>query len=947
MPEGFKIASAWVEVKPDLTGFTEKVNSDLEAAEREIQIPVALDKTKLAREVEETRGEVEHEPPLRIPVSLKTASYAEASARMRELEQELDAHPVKVPTTAQDPINAAFVAKLQSSIKAIAADSLKIPATPDMDAFRAKVDAALAEMSATSREKLDVIPDLARFRTEVIGEVEALQAEVKATIKVEPDEDSLAGLKKKTEKAADDTGRGAGGLMATAIAAGVVAGGPVVGAAMAGIGATGLIALGAVLNKGDSNIDAAWKTLATNARDQSNAMSFAMVQPITDAIDNIDADLTRQGPAFSRMFTSAAADIPILTTGLNDFTDGALAGFDAAIEHSQPIVQGLSSLLGQIGAGLSDIGNHVAASSGRIGTDLSELGTLVHTAESAIGSLISVTSGLAQGALPGMSGALHTVDAAMGGFDATLGSLEPAIGGIATVAIGARTAFSKLAPMSEKLAGSLASKGGLLGSMSGLADGIPIVGAAMTGLSLLEGILSSQSEQTAQAIADQARSSDNLNKSLGSLTNATQHQIDAAVQSNAANQKFFGDIGIDLPTTLRMAGVSMGDFTSAVEQGGPKLDAIRDKLYTYVAGLQHLDDTQQNVTDQQHSAGEAASTLAGQLGNLNQAWQNSNAVAAEHALQLAQLSLGTDHASLNTAQLASDIAVLGDDTSTTNARINALTDALHLMADNGAEPANDAIAQAWSTVNGLGSALQGTSGRLLEANGQLDLATTRGEAANTAIEGLRGQVSAYAQALSSQGASAADVQAKTQTLIDQMVGPLAKALGISVDQVRALIKQYDIVPQTIVTTITANTAPAYSAVNTLLSRISNASATVAVNIARGAGVHGVEVPQAAGHIVSFHAAGGFEGLSPMSPIAQVVPPSSWRVVGDRSDVSESYIPLDPGSPRSQAILTETNRLMGRSGGSTTNNWYVSTQDPYQTAQLVAAQQQWNALVGAR
>jgi hypothetical protein len=47
----------------------------------------------------------------------------------------------------------------------------------------------------------------------------------------------------------------------------------------------------------------------------------------------------------------------------------------------------------------------------------------------------------------------------------------------------------------------------------------------------------------------------------------------------------------------------------------------------------------------------------------------------------------------------------------------------------------------------------------------------------------------------------------------------------------------------------------------------------------------------------------------MRPIAEMVPASSWRVVGDRSDVPEAYIPLD-GSPRSMAILAETMRRMG-------------------------------------
>src|SRR5690606_33238001 len=46
------------------------------------------------------------------------------------------------------------------------------------------------------------------------------------------------------------------------------------------------------------------------------------------------------------------------------------------------------------------------------------------------------------------------------------------------------------------------------------------------------------------------------------------------------------------------------------------------------------------------------------------------------------------------------------------------------------------------------------------------------------------------------------------------------------------------------------------------------------------------------------------GLTSMSPIAQMVKPNTWRVVGDRMDVDEAYIPLD-GSKRSKDILLET------------------------------------------
>ncbi|WP_338601608.1 hypothetical protein [Saccharopolyspora sp. SCSIO 74807] len=74
---------------------------------------------------------------------------------------------------------------------------------------------------------------------------------------------------------------------------------------------------------------------------------------------------------------------------------------------------------------------------------------------------------------------------------------------------------------------------------------------------------------------------------------------------------------------------------------------------------------------------------------------------------------------------------------------------------------------------------------------------------------------------------------------------------------------------------------------------------------------GIPLPlgNATGNLVHRFAAGGIAGLTPMRPVAQVVPPQTWRVVGDRMRGDEAYIPVNK-SPRSQAILAETAQRMG-------------------------------------
>jgi len=86
--------------------------------------------------------------------------------------------------------------------------------------------------------------------------------------------------------------------------------------------------------------------------------------------------------------------------------------------------------------------------------------------------------------------------------------------------------------------------------------------------------------------------------------------------------------------------------------------------------------------------------------------------------------------------------------------------------------------------------------------------------------------------------------------------------------------------------------------------MSEAQAVAAIQrVQRRAGAY---VMQAEGGILEFYAGGG---LRPMRPVAQVVPPNTWRVVGDHPVADELYVPLD-GTAQSRAIWEEGGRRMG-------------------------------------
>lgn len=113
--------------------------------------------------------------------------------------------------------------------------------------------------------------------------------------------------------------------------------------------------------------------------------------------------------------------------------------------------------------------------------------------------------------------------------------------------------------------------------------------------------------------------------------------------------------------------------------------------------------------------------------------------------------------------------------------------------------------------------------------------------------------------------------------------------------------------------VTANTSAAQGALDKFIR--DNSGKTIGIRVSVG-GIEGVRIggPNVMSHdgnIVKRYAHGGIERqLTPMrGGLATIVPPNSWRVVGDRLKDDEFYIP-DNNAPRSLAIGMEWARRRG-------------------------------------
>ena len=116
----------------------------------------------------------------------------------------------------------------------------------------------------------------------------------------------------------------------------------------------------------------------------------------------------------------------------------------------------------------------------------------------------------------------------------------------------------------------------------------------------------------------------------------------------------------------------------------------------------------------------------------------------------------------------------------------------------------------------------------------------------------------------------------------------------------------------------ANTSAAREAIDGFIGAYGSKQIRIGVAVnARAVGAMatgGILAAYANGGIASakgFAAGGLAQQLTPMrGGYADIVPPNTWRVIGDRLRDREAYIPIVPGSSRSEGVLAQTAREMG-------------------------------------
>ena len=365
------------------------------------------------------------------------------------------------------------------------------------------------------------------------------------------------------------------------------------------------------------------------------------------------------------------------------------------------------------------------------------------------------------------------------------------------------------------------------------------------------------------------------------------------------------------PTTLRLA--------DAIKKVGDDAANTNDRLAAYRDIVDAMNGKTKSAEEAQRDLAKSSRTLAGFLGEVDGAGNRVNASMAIAADGTVQFNDAGD-------RLMSMLEPLRD---RGMAAAVAASDLAKAQGRNAA-----AAAEADQALQPYRDTLQRLADQGLLSQQQVD-------ALSKSLFGVPGETTAVI----SDGNSAAAVKVKVDELTGAIKATPNKEIVITEPLSPAIMEKLKVLGYTVVTLPNGNIkvtetgtdatgqkidstagkkrwamidvdAPSASAVELTLNNLARRrEAMIAVVYSDpGAPTHGgprravndgYDVGNANGNLLEFYANGGMRHprLSPMSPLAQIVPPNTWRVVGDNMKVPELYAPLD-GSQRSLALLRE-------------------------------------------
>lgn len=613
-----------------------------------------------------------------------------------------------------------------------------------------------------------------------------------------------------------------GALIALGIEAALGPAGGVAGAAVAGGFALGLAGLGIAVAAQTDKVKTEFGDLTNSVKTSFLQWGTDIQAPVAASIGYIQNQFQHLAPIIDDDLKATAPGIKVLAVGLGELAANAIPGVNSAAHSMGPVWEGIRTLMASVGTDIGGLAQTAGDHSAAIGTDFTHVGNVVTSvvslADHLIGQLsedFAVHGGQLTGALHSIdgavtslgSGAFPALGAAVGGdleiikgfFDligaggAPLGMLA---GGIASAATNAKLlglAKEPLDGLAKKLNeagdegttfGNATSKAGTI--VGKFAQSLPLVGVALTGLSLLL-------DQSAQHASELAQAGAEVAKGLeqgGTSAVLARQQLNQWHQDVTDGQKALED-----------AKHAQGDYNDVLEAGATGLSASGLAQQTNNSAIDDANTKIQTAMDAYNKYAIAAG-LAGLSTD-------------QFTGKVKTYDSSATNATSNTAQLAADMLVLKDNTAGADQKIKALQDTLALMADQGLQKADDAMDSFGKTIDAFVQGAPQMSGAVFDATGQLNSMSDAGRTVRQVIEDGRDSMVAYAQAAADAGVPQDQINAKLGTMAQQLANTIAPAVG-SQGAAQNLLDTYHAMPADITTNLHADTSQAQGAINSFI-----------------------------------------------------------------------------------------------------------------------------------
>ncbi len=302
--------------------------------------------------------------------------------------------------------------------------------------------------------------------------------------------DDVAGdLDKRLSDGGSKAGKDGGNLAGIAMATALSLAAPIVGSALIGGVAAGFVGVAALVQKNNADVKASFGDLGHQVVGEMQSATNQVVPYLVGAGHALQQEFANLGPQLHDAFSYAGPDIKILTAGVDNFANAAMPGLVGAMANSEPIIHGISDVMGSLGNVVTDVLGSVGAHSAEFGHDLTQIGTLTQN----VGSVVA-------GVLPGLASGFGSTVGAVNTLLTDLKPIAPELGTIAGQALpifGMSKFFGAASGAVDTLGGklqdtgkSMTEAGGATGKVggflssagkaaSGFASALPFVGAAV------------------------------------------------------------------------------------------------------------------------------------------------------------------------------------------------------------------------------------------------------------------------------------------------------------------------------------------------------------------------------------------------------------------------------------------------------------------------------------